>query len=113
MNRIQESSVQPKFAVGTSVRVKVGVMDPDFPSIPLGNWTGTVSDVEKESRITYLVQWSPHILESVHPTCQRFCEKWDVAFDKMWLLEEDLEPVDGASSVPKWRENVAAELLPC
>lgn len=92
MNRVRKSIVQPRFTVGNRVRVRVGVMDPDFPSISLGNCSGTVSQVEEEKQITYLVEWSPQVLDRVHPTCKDYCQQRDIAFDKMWLLEEDLEP---------------------
>ena len=32
--------------MGDKVRVKYGVIDADFPDIPLGGWTGTVTEVE-------------------------------------------------------------------
>ena len=40
----KESSdgVKQPFAVGSRVRVRRGTIDPDYPDIPLGGWTGTV-----------------------------------------------------------------------
>ena len=35
----------PRFKVGDKVRVKQGVSDPDFPDMPLGGWTGTITEI--------------------------------------------------------------------
>ena len=40
MAHTKKGSVIPRFQVGDKVRVKYGVIDPDFPDIPLGGWTG-------------------------------------------------------------------------
>jgi hypothetical protein len=34
------------FAVGSRVRVRRGVRDPDHPDIPLGGWAGTVRETD-------------------------------------------------------------------
>ena len=53
MSDTKDKSDTPRFRVGDKVRVKTGVIDPDFPDIPLGGWTGTVTEVEqKEDQIT-------------------------------------------------------------
>ena len=89
--RQAQNETQARFAKGTTVRVRIGVMDPDFPSMHLGGWVGTVARVHKGELAAYLVQWSPSTLKSVPPAIREFCEKEDIVFDKMWLLEEDLE----------------------
>jgi len=39
------------------------VIDPDFSDIPLGGWTGTVTEVEqKEDQITYEIKWNKKTL---------------------------------------------------
>ena len=113
MYKLQASEVEPRFSQGCRVRVKIGVMDPDFPDVPLGDWTGTVSQVPSGGCASYLVRWSPETLENVHPACRDYCEKEDITFDKMWLLDGDLEPVCDAPSEPKRRRKVAATSLPC
>ncbi len=107
------STIQPRFAVGTLVRVKIGVMDPDLPGVHLGGWKGTISQVQNGGLPTYLVQWSPETLENVHPAHRDHCQKEDIAFDKIWLLEEDLEHAYGAPSPLKRKKKVAPALLPC
>ena len=58
----------PKFSVGDRVRVKYGVADPDFPDIPLGGWTGTITEVDQRGRFPlYDVEWNQSTLDSMHP----------------------------------------------
>ncbi len=96
MCEVREGVIQPRFAEGTGVQVKLGVMDPDFPELHLGNWRGTVSQVRRGGLPGYLIRWNPDTLENIHPAYRDYCEKVDVAFDKMWLLEGDLEPAPEA-----------------
>jgi hypothetical protein len=82
--------------VGNKVRVKYGVIDPDFPDIPLGGWTGTVTEVEqKEDQITYEIKWNKRTLNGIHPVYRKRCERDALEMETMWLGEEDIEPDDG------------------
>ena len=47
MSHTKNKSGPPRFQVGNKVRVEYGVIDPAFPDIPLGGWTGTVTEVEQ------------------------------------------------------------------
>ncbi|NQT36761.1 MAG: hypothetical protein HQ581_04685 [Planctomycetes bacterium] len=100
MNESKETR-PPRFSVGSSVRVKAGVMDPDFPDVHLGDWSGTISEVERGSLTTYLVDWNRTTLRAVPPVLQDHCKEEDVAFDKMWLLEEDLRSKKYREPLPK------------
>jgi len=113
MREAQESVIQPRFAEGTRVRVKVGVMDPDFPEMHLGGWRGTVSEVRRGGLPGYLIRWNPETLENVHPAYREYCEKVDITFDKMWLLEGDLEPAPEASLLLKRRKGDPLAIPPC
>ena len=91
MHTVQERVTRPKLAEGTHVRVKVGVMAPDCPYMHLGDWTGSVSQVQKGYPVTYLIRWSTETLENVHPAYRDYCEKNGLDFDRMWLMEGYLE----------------------
>lgn len=78
----------PQFAVGDRVRVKPGVVDPEYPDMPMGGWLGTVSQVEEAA---YLVQWSEATLAAVHPIYHKRCQQDGVDFQHMWLQAEELE----------------------
>ncbi|HKI21072.1 MAG TPA: hypothetical protein VKA15_24485, partial [Isosphaeraceae bacterium] len=68
MTHTKNKSGSPRFKLGDKVRVKYGVIDPDFPDIPLGGWTGTVTEVEQtDDQITYEIEWDERTLGGMHP----------------------------------------------
>ena len=73
----------PKFAVGSQVRVKKGVVDPNRPDVPLGGWCGIISQV---SGSICLVRWSGATLEAV-----RSSHPQTGIDDAMWLQDVELE----------------------
>jgi hypothetical protein len=86
----------PKFSVGTKVRVRYGIPDPDFPDIPLGGWAGTIIEIHQASRFnSYLIKWSQSTLDDRHPVCRKRCDRDGLEDDSAWLAEEDLEADDG------------------
>jgi hypothetical protein len=113
MPREQARAVRLKFDAGARVRVKLGVKDPDFPDNDLGDFKGTISQVEQGKTANYLVQWSPTTLARLRPACRDFCKIEDVAFDKMWLLEEDLDRDPTAPLARKRCAGVVADPVSC
>ena len=96
MSHTKNRSDTPRFQVGDKVRVKYGVIDPDFPDIPLGGWTGTVTEVEQaDDQITYEIKWNKRTLNGMHPVYLKRCERDGLEMESMWLGEEDIEPDDG------------------
>ena len=45
MAHTKKGSVNPRFQVGDKVRVKPGISDPDFPDMPLGGWSGIITEI--------------------------------------------------------------------
>lgn len=89
-----------RFAVGDKVRVKPGIMDPDFEDIPLGGWAGTITEVDSRSDPpTYLIVWNSHTLAHMHPAYRKRCERDDMGVEDMWLGDDDLMPDDGSPPV--------------
>jgi len=96
MAHISNKSGSARFQVGNKVRVKYGVIVPDFPDIPLGGWTGTVTEVEQtDDQITYEIEWDERTLGGMHPVYRKRCERDGLEMETMWLGEEDIEPDDG------------------
>src|SRR5208337_5231410 len=93
----KKGSVIPRFEVGNKVRVKYGVIDPDFPDIPLGGWSGTITEVDAKPPVTFLIKWDRRTLELMHPVYRKRCERDGFEMETMWLGEEDIEPDDGTS----------------
>ena len=96
MSHTKNRSDTPRFQVGDKVRVKSGMIDPDFPDIPLGGWSGTVTEVEQaDDQITYEIKWNKRTLNGMHPVYLKRCERDGFEMETMWLGEEDIEPDDG------------------
>ena len=96
MSQPKDKSGSPHFRVGDKVRVKSSVIDPDFPDIPLGGWTGTVTEVEQEDdQINYEIKWNKKTLNGMHSVYRKRCERDGFEMDTMWLGEKDIEPDDG------------------
>ena len=97
MSHTKNKSGSPRFQVGDKVRVNYGVIDPDFPDIPLGGWSGTVTEVEQaDNQITYEIKWNKRTLNGMHPIYRKRCERDGLEMETMWLGEEDIEPDDGS-----------------
>src|SRR3954452_18471642 len=75
MTRTDKGSVVPRFKVGDKVRVKPGVNDPDFPDIPLGGWSGTITEIiEHEGQVNCVFKLDKRTLASLHPVIERRSE---------------------------------------
>ncbi|MCH7685624.1 MAG: hypothetical protein IH899_02905 [Planctomycetes bacterium] len=83
-----------KFKTGDKVRVRQGVMDTDYPDMPLGGWAGTIVEVHDDGM--YTIRWSKETLASIHPVFEKRCEKDGFGFDQYWLGTDDLESDTGA-----------------
>ncbi len=96
MSHTKNKHGSPRFQVGDKVRVKSGVTDPNFPDLPLGGWTGTVTEVEEaDDQTTYEIKWDQRTLGGMHPVYSKRCERDGFEMESMWLGEEDIEPDDG------------------
>lgn len=85
----------PTFRTGDAVRVRPGVVDPDFPDVPFGGWAGNVVEIQKGRPLSYLIQLSEQTLKSIHPVYLKRCERDGLEADQVWMLEGDLEPNNG------------------
>ena len=84
-----------RFSVGDAVRVRAGVIDPDFPDIPLDGWAGAVAECDETSPPLYLVRWSAETLARLTPAYRVRCDREGMDADETWLLGTDLEPDRG------------------
>ena len=67
--RKKKPVVPSRFRVGDKVRVKHGVMDTEYPDMPMGGWAGTISEVHKGGM--YTIRWSQETLANIHPVVQK------------------------------------------
>ena len=57
-----------QFEVGHLIQVKDGVMDLNWPDLPLGGWVGRVDKVHRQPDVPkYDVTWMPETLAQAHP----------------------------------------------
>lgn len=61
-----------EFRVGDAVQVRPGILDADYPDMPMGGWKGTIIELYEPN--TCLVQWSDETLRSIHPVFKNRCE---------------------------------------
>jgi hypothetical protein len=95
MPRPRKPSDAVRFQTGAKVRVKSGIRVPDFSDIPLGGWSGTITEVDAKPPVTFLIKWDRRTLELMHPVYRKRCERDGFEMETMWLGEEDIEPDDG------------------
>lgn len=89
MAKQEQTTVTSEFPVGAKVRVRPGVMDTDYPDLPIGGWAGTVIEVHDGGMFT--IQWSEETLALIHPVFKKRCEKDGLEFDVYWIRADDLE----------------------
>lgn len=92
-NKKCKSSPDAKFKIGDLVRVKHGIMDVDYPDIPLGGWAGAISEVGKDGM--YSIRWSRETLAAIHPVVKQRSEKDGTVLEEYCLEDDDLEPDPG------------------
>jgi hypothetical protein len=96
MARTKKGSIRPRFKVGDKVRVKPGVSDPDYPDMPLGGLSGTITEIiEHEGQINCVFELDERTLAHIHPIYQQRCEIDGLDYGSMGLSQEEIEPDDG------------------
>ena len=96
MARTKRGSVIPYFKVGDKIRVKPGVSDPDFPDMPLGGWSGTLTEIiEHAGQINCVFEVDERTLASIHPVYKQRCEIDGLDYQFMGVGQEEIEPDDG------------------
>jgi hypothetical protein len=87
-----KKTIPERFSIGDSVRVKAGVADPDYPDIPIGGWSGQITEIQAGDPPTCLVRWSQQTLENMHPVYRNRCERDGLDIKNMWLALSEIEP---------------------
>ncbi len=96
MSHAKNKLGSPRFKVGDKVRVKPGVSDPDFPGMPLGGWSGNITQIiEHEGQINCVFELDERTLTSIHPIYKQRCEIDGLDYRFMGLNQEEIEPDDG------------------
>jgi hypothetical protein len=94
-NALVPSGEGRRYSVGDAVRVRTGVIDPDFPDIPVSGWAGVIAECEDSDPPLYLVRWTAETLSRVTPVYRVRCDREGLDPTQTSLLGEDLEPDTG------------------
>jgi len=93
MPRRIKQAPSARFRTGDNVRVRHGVMDNDYPDMPIGGWAGTV--LETHDGNTHVVRWSEKTLASIHSVFRSRCKNDGFDIEHYWIDANDLEPDTG------------------
>ena len=81
-------------AEGMRVRVRDGVMSPEFPDLSLAGWTGTVCEVTgKASPTNCVLEWDAETLQNMPPEYIKRCEDGGLYHLMVCLTEDSLTPI--------------------
>ncbi len=99
------------FRAGDSVRVKPGIIDPDFGTA-IGDWQGKISNIDKSNdEILVSIQWDSVTLENMPVAMIEQCEEQGLDWAEMALGVDDVEPAqarDTASDVTQIKAQLSA-----
>lgn len=85
-------SASVNFNPGDKVRVKDGVIDPDF-KFDIGGWSGEVIDSfpGDESKRLCLIKWNNETISRMGRNLIRKCEDQDYDYSQMYLEVSEIE----------------------
>ncbi len=80
------------YETGTRVRVRDGVVSPEFPEIPIGGWTGAVMEATgKPPLVYYIIEWDQATLDAMPAEYVQKCEAQMLYHRMANLPETDVE----------------------
>jgi hypothetical protein len=89
------SSKTRKLPSGTPVRVKPGILMPEFPDVDISGWTGMVSDSQgRGPDLKYFVEWDSATLARIPEAYRRHCESNGLFHGMVCLKGAEIEPAD-------------------
>lgn len=96
--KVWQAMAKKKAAVGlptgTRVRVKQGIMSPEFPDVPIGGWTGRVMEASgKPPMMSYIIEWDEMTMSSMPKEYVDKCEAQQLYYRMANVMESDLETV--------------------
>ena len=91
----------PHFSIGDLVQVKDGVMDLNWPDLPLGGWVGRIDKTRRTvNGPKYDVTWTPETLADAHPIYQMLSDdellnpaKYDDLLETDLILHQEGTPI--------------------
>src|SRR5215831_776397 len=94
-SRSQSTAARQRLTLGAIVRVKDGVMDPDYDGYSIGGWSGTIIAFETWQQTPMaLIEWDASTQrDRIDPEVRRRAARQGVSVAQMWLQLSECEPV--------------------
>ena len=99
----QSTAARQRLTLGDIVRVKDGVMDPDYDGYGIGGWSGTIIAFETwEQTPMALIEWDASTQrDRIDPEVRRRAASQGLSAAQMWLQLSECEQVEGGKGAPR------------
>jgi len=102
-SRSQSTAARRRLTLGDIVRVKDGVMDPDYDGCSIGGWSGAIVAFETwEQTPMALIAWDASTQRArMDPEVRRRAASQGLSVAQMWLQLSEFEQVEGGKGAPR------------
>src|SRR5262245_63610582 len=102
-SRSQSPAARPRLTLGDVVRVKDGVMDPDYDGYCIGGWSGEIIALDTwEQTPMALIAWDASTQrDRIDPQVRRRAASQGLSVSQMWLHLHECERVDGGKGAAR------------
>ncbi len=86
------SSSARKLAIGSRVRVKDGVVSPDFSDVSFAGWTATIMELSgKKPNQKFIIEFDDAVIAAMPPDYLQRCEEQRLLYTMACLGADQLE----------------------
>ena len=83
-----------KLAIGSRVRVKLGVLSPDFADVSFAGWTATIMELNgKKPNQKFIIEFDDAAIAAMPPDYLQRCEEQRLLYTMACLEADQLEAV--------------------
>jgi len=102
-SRSQSPAARPQLTLGDVVRVKNGVMDPDYDGDCIGGWSGEIIALDTwEQTPMALITWDAATQRNrIDPEVRRRAASQGLSVSQMWLHLSECERVEGVKGAAR------------
>jgi len=102
-SRSQSPAARPRLTFGDVVRVKDGVMDPDYDGYSIGGWSGAIIALDTwEQTPMALIAWDATTQrDRIAPEVRRRAASQGLSVSQMWLHLSECEQVEGVKGAAR------------
>ena len=102
-SRSHSTAAKRRLALGDTVRVKDGVMDPDYDGYCIGGWSGEIIALDTwEQMPMALIEWDASTQrDRIDPEVRRRAASQGLSVSQMWLHLSECERVDGVKGAAR------------